>query len=228
MPTRVHHQQHGDHLPRILGWDVAGRMAPTIVADYRRLVAIFGREPPGVPFTVYVEPGGERASYRRGAPTTFFVGAQGLWSAGLTAAAMVDVFVAAAGHGWEGGTTHGTAFTWALAVALHPELGPLLQGMAGGWWNHGAVDYLATNRTHAADPDATGCGVLFLCYLHNGLGQSWPAIVRAGGATLAATYAALTGQEAGYAYPTFRAALHPWIDRAGVLRLPVHGNPWHA
>jgi hypothetical protein len=33
---------------------------------------------------------------------------------------MVDVFVAAAGQGWEGGTTHGMAFTWALAVALHP------------------------------------------------------------------------------------------------------------
>jgi hypothetical protein len=58
------HQQHGDHLPRILGWDVAGRIAPIIVADYRRLVDIFGLEPSGVPFTVYVEPGVERISYR--------------------------------------------------------------------------------------------------------------------------------------------------------------------
>lgn len=228
MPGPVHHQQHGAHLPRILGWDVAGRLAPAIVADYRRLVAIFGLEPPGVPFTVYVEPGGERTSYRRGDPTTFFVGAQGLWSAGLTAAAMVDVFVAVAGQGWEGGATNGTALSWALAVALHPELGPLLQDMAGSWWAHGAVDYLSTNRTHGDDPDATGCGAFFLYFLHDGVGQPWPAIVRAWGATLAATYTALTGQDAGHAYPTFRAALSPWIDGAGVLRLPAHGNPWRA
>jgi hypothetical protein len=78
MPGRFYHQQHGDHLPRILGWDVAGRIAPTIVADYRRLVDIFGLEPPCVPFTVYVEAGVERTSYRRGDPTTFFVGAQGV------------------------------------------------------------------------------------------------------------------------------------------------------
>jgi hypothetical protein len=77
MPGRFH-QQHGDHRPRILGWDVAGRIAPTIVADSRRLVDIFGLEPPGVPFMIYVEPGVERTSYRRGDPTTFFVGAQGV------------------------------------------------------------------------------------------------------------------------------------------------------
>jgi hypothetical protein len=139
MPGWFHQQQHGDHPPRILGWDVAGRLAPIIVADSRYLVAIFGLEPPGVPFTVSVGPGGERTSYHRSDPTTFFVGAQGLWSAGLTAA-MVDGPVAAAGHGREGGMTHGTARTWALAVALHPALGPLLRGIAGGWWNHGAVD----------------------------------------------------------------------------------------
>jgi hypothetical protein len=74
MPGRFH-QQHGDYLPRILGWDVAGRIAPTIVTDYRRLVDICGLEPPGVPFTVSVEPGVERISYRRGDPPTFFVGA---------------------------------------------------------------------------------------------------------------------------------------------------------
>lgn len=225
---RVHHQKQGYHLPRILGWDVSGRIAPTIVAGYRRLVDIFGLEPPGVPFTVYVEPGVESTSYRRGDPTTFFVGAQGQYRAGVTAAAMVEVFVASAGHGWEGGATNGAALTWALAVVLHPQLGRRLQGTAHGWWAHGAVDYLSTNHTDAGDPDAPGCGLLFLCYLHDGLRQPWPAIVQAGGTTLATTYAALTGEDVSHAYATFLEALHPFIDRAGVLRLPAHGNPWRA
>ncbi len=228
MPTLLHHQKQGSHFPRILGWDVSGSIAHTITADYRCLVDIFGLEPPGVPFTVYVEPGVGSTYHRRGDTTTFFVGAEGRYSASFTAAVMVEVFAAAAANGWEGGTTNSVALTHALAVALHPELGPLLQWLVHGWWSHGAVDYLSTNRADARDPDATGCGLLFLSYLHDGLGWLWPAIVRAGGTTLAVTYATLTGENAGHAYPVFMEALHPFVDMAGVLVLPEHGNPWRA
>jgi len=83
-------------------------------------------------------------------------------------------------------------------------------------------------RIAARDSDATGCGLLFLAYLHDGLCQSWPAIVQTGGPTLAVTYATLTGADAGHAYPAFMQALAPLIDRAGGLVLPAHGNPWRA
>jgi hypothetical protein len=68
----------------------------------------------------------------------------------------------------------------------------------------------------------------FLGDLHDGLGQPWPVIVQTGGTTLAATSAALTGQDAGCASPTFRAALHLWIDRAGACgyqRTGICGAP---
>ena len=94
---------------------------------------------------------------------------------------MIDVFAAAAGTGWEGQAMNGAALRHALAITLHPELAPLMQGLIYGWWRHGAVDYLSTTSADARDPDATGCGLLFLAYLHDGLGHAWPAIVRTGG-----------------------------------------------
>jgi len=203
-------------------------MAHIIAADYRRLVNIFGLEPPGVPFTVYVEPGVGSTYHRYGSTITFFVGADDPYSVSLTAAVMVDIFTAAAGTGWQGQATNGTALRHALAAHLHPELAPLMQGIMHGWWCHGAGDYLSTNGADARDPDATGCGLLFLSYLYDGLGHSWPTIVQTGGATLAATYAALMGVDIELAYPAFMQALTPFVDHDGGLWLPVHGSPWRA
>src|SRR6516162_377872 len=118
-------QKQGYRLPRIRGWDVSGDMARTVVADYRRLVDIFGLEPPEAPFTIYVEPGVGSTYHRYGTTITFFVGAEDPYSASLTAAVMVDIFMAAAGTGWEGRATNGTVLRHALAVHLHPELAPL-------------------------------------------------------------------------------------------------------
>ena len=227
MATLLHHQKQGYRLPRIRGWDVSGDMAYTVAADYRRLVDLFGLEPPGVPFTVYVEPGVGSTYHRYGPTLTFFVGAEDPYSASLTAAVMVDVFAAAAGTGWEGQAPNGTALRHALAAHLHPELAPLMQGLMHGWWCHGARDYLATTSAGARHPDATGCGLLFLAYLHDGLGHAWPTIVRTGGATLAVTYAALTDADSGRAYPAFMQALTPFVDHDGRLGLPGHGSPWH-
>ena len=226
MATLLHHHKLDYRLPRIWGWDVSGAIAHTVAADYQWLADTFGLEPPGVPFTVYVEPGVGSTYHRYGTTTTFFVGAEDPYSASLTAAVMVDVFTAAAGTGWEGQATNGTALRHALAMYLHPELAPLMQGIVHSWWGHGAADYLSSNGAGVRDPDATGCGLLFLSYLHDGLGHSWPAIVRTGGRTLAVTYAALTGADAGHAYTAFMQALTPFVEHDGGLVLPEHGNPW--
>ena len=126
MATLLHHQKQDYRLPRIRGWDVSGDIARTVTADYRWLADIFGLEPPGVPFTVYVEPGVGSTYHRYGTTTAFFVGAEDPHSASLTAAVMVDVFAAAASTGWEGQATNGTALRHALATYLHPELAPLM------------------------------------------------------------------------------------------------------
>jgi hypothetical protein len=226
MATLLHHQELDYRLPRIRGWDVSGDIAHTVAADYRWLVDTFGLEPPGVPFTVYVEPGVGSTYHRYDTTITFFVGAEDPYSASLTAAVMLDVFTAAAGTGWDGQATNGTALRHALAAHLHPELAPLMQSIIHGWWSHGAADYLASNRAGARDPDATGCGLLFLSYLHDGLGYSWSTIVQTGGVTLTATYAALTNSDARHAYTAFMQALTPFVDHDGGLMLPEHGNPW--
>jgi hypothetical protein len=228
MTGLVHRQKQEYQLPRIRGWDVSGAMAHTIAADYRQLVDLFGLEPPGVPFTVYVEPGVGRTYHRDGTTLTFFVGAEDPYRASWTAAVMIDVFAAAAGTGWDGQATNGTALRHALAAHLHPELVPLMQGLMHGWWRHGARDYLSTNSPDACDLDATGCGVLFLSYLHDGLGHAWPVMVRTGGATLAVTYAALTGSDVGHAYPAFRQALISFVAPDGGLRFPGYGSLWRA
>jgi len=228
MTGLVHRQKQGYHLPRIRGWDVSGDMAHTIAADYRQLVDLFGVEPSGVPFTVYVEPGVGRTYHRDGMTITFFVGAEDPYSASWTAAVMVDVFAAAAGTGWDSQATNGTALRYALAAHLHPELAPLMHGLMHGWWRHGARDYLSTNDPVARDLDAMGCGLLFLSYLHDGLGHAWPVIVRTGGTTLAVAYAALTDTAMALAYPAFRQALTPFVAPDGQLRLPGHGSPWRA
>ena len=222
------HQKQGYRLPRIRGWDASGDMAHIIAADYRWLVNIFGLEPPGVPFTIYVEPGVGSTYHRYGSTITFFVGAEDPYSASLTAAVMVDIFTAAVGTGWQGQATNGTALRHALAAHLHPELAPLMQELIHGWWRHGAGDYLSINSAGARHPDATGCGLLFLSYLHDNLGYSWPVIVRMGGATLAVTYAALTGADVELAYPACMQALKPFVDHDGELVLSGHGNPWRA
>jgi hypothetical protein len=224
MATHVHPAPSSYHLPRIRGWDVSGVMAQTVAADYQRLVDLFGLEPPGAPFTVYVEPGVGGPTYQAGSPTTFYIGAAGPAPASRMSVGMIEVFAAAVGPGWEDQTTPGTALRYALVTTLHPDLAPLMLGLIHGWWHHGASDYLTTRSSD--DPDATGCGLLFLAYLHAGLGHSWPAIVRAGGPTLAATYATLTGADTGQAYPRFLWALQPFVDARGVLALPEYGSPW--
>lgn len=228
MSALVHRQQHGCRCPRIWGWDGAGTIAGAVTADYRRLVDLFGLEPPGVPFTVYIEPGVGSTAHHHGPTTTFFIGAEDPSGACVTTAVMIERFAAAAGTGWEARATNGTALRHALVAAWHPELAPLMQGLIHGWWCHGAVDYLSTNDAAPPYLDATGCGLLFLAYLHDGLGHTWPAIVQTGGPTLASMYAALTGADASHAYAAFMQALTPYVDGAGRLRLPAHGNPWRA
>lgn len=203
----------------------AGAIAQTVDADYAQLIAIFGLDVPGLPFTVYVKPGVGGAYHCGCAATTFFVDADAQLGASFNAAEMVEVFEDASDTGWDCGLTNGEALSRALAVVLHPELGPQMTPTEIGWWSNGATDYISANIANDRNADANGGGLLFLYYLHDGLGKGWDEIARAGGASLGDTYATLTGDDAHNAFASFLIAL-PFVTNAGELVLPDNGNPW--
>jgi len=204
----------------------ATAVAGAVEQDYSALAAIFGLEPPGLPFTVYVQPGVGGAYHCGCAATTFFVDADPQLGGGFFAAEAVEVFEAAIGNGWDCGATNGEALSRVLAASLHSQLGTILVPTEVGWWNDGAANYVSDNGADDRNADANGCGTLFLYYLHDGLGHGWDAITRAGGASLAATYAALSGDGAGNAFNAYMQALQPFVDANGNLNLPASGNPW--
>jgi hypothetical protein len=78
------------------------------------------------------------------------------------------------------------------------------------------LDSPAPNRPNFVDnTDPTdsnyvsiGCSVLFLWWLKDELGHNWGQIAFAGAATLAQTYANLTGKPKNQAWPTFIAAVN--------------------
>jgi hypothetical protein len=204
----------------------AQAIAGAIEADYEAFSGIFGLEPPGVPFTVYVRPNVGGAYHCGCDATTFFVDDQAQLSVGANAAEMVEVFEATLNNGWDCGATNGEALSRALAVVQHAELGPQMATTENGWWSNGAQDYITANIVDDRDPDGNGCGLLFLYYLNASLGYGWDAITRTGGQALGDTYAALTGDAAANAYSSFLQALQAFTDAAGNLVLPANGNPW--
>lgn len=210
----------GRHIP------AATSIAQVVQADNTALVGIFGLNPAGLPFTVYVKPHVGGAYHCGCDATTFFVDANAQLGPSFNAAEMVEVFEAAIDNGWDCGATNGEALSRALAVALHPELGPVLPATEIGWWDNGAVDYISANIADDRNSDANGCGLLFLYYLHDGLGHGWDAISRAGGTALGDTYGKLTHNDPSTAFDAFKKALQPFVNASGKLTLPANGNPW--
>lgn len=201
-------------------------IAQSVQNDNQQLALIFGVQPAGLSYTVYVEQGVGGAYHCGCQGSTFFVDADANLGASFNAAEMVEVYEAEINNGWDCGLTNGEALSRALAVVLHPELAQDMRETIVGWWNHGAIDYISTNNEDDRNEDANGCGLFFLYYLHFGLQQDWPQIVRAGGDTLAATYATLTNQPANTAFGSFMQALQQFVDSQQQLNLPSSGNPW--
>jgi hypothetical protein len=103
-----------------------------------------------------------------------------------------------------------------MAVGLlHPASyynGTYLQGpYVNGWLQSAARhDWITTNEASDTDGDSFGCSLLFLYWLHSQLGHSMTEIVTKAGATLEATYHALTGQSGAYAaFTQFLAPFFP-------------------
>jgi len=112
-----------------------------------------------------------------------------------------------------------------MAFEQHPDLAPDFTQTEQAWWAAGHRDYVNDNGADDRDQEASGCGDLFLYYLHTQLTFSWGDIVAAGGSSLGATYQTLTGYDPQQGFADFIAALQT-IDQQGQLALPESGNPF--
>jgi hypothetical protein len=111
-----------------------------------------------------------------------------------------------------------------MAVGLlHPASyynGTYLGGpYVNGWLQSAARhDWITSNESSDTDGDSFGCSLLFLYWLHSQLGHSMTDIITKAGATLEATYHALTGQSGAYAaFTQFLAPFFP-IGQTAALK----------
>jgi len=220
---------------------IAQAVANAVGPDNTYLADTFGLTPDGLPYNVYLNlttyPG--RASTIFGAGhtnscdnTTFFVTTDDRYSPSSVAAEMVEVYEAAINNGWDCAHTNGESLSRTIASVLHPPFAfNNIVDESVNWWKNGAIDYISSNNAIDRNQDASGCGALFLNYLHDGLEvkkpPSWSDIVKAGGNTLAETYSKLTGKDPGTAFQNFKEALQPFVNGTQLL-VPVDGNPWAA
>jgi hypothetical protein len=179
----------------------------------------------GLPIQVFSDPQAGGAYHFGCAATDLYIQPDVTVATGLMVAELVEVFEAVQGRGWDCGHVNGEALSRVLASERTPALGSLQQQTGQGWWADGRGDYVTVNDADDQNPDANGCGPLFLLYLHSQLGFSWEQIVAAAGSSLGATYQTLTGQGASGGFQDFLSRL---ATRAvgEQLQLPASGNPF--
>jgi hypothetical protein len=121
-----------------------------------------------------------------------------------------EVFEDNFGHGWNCGFSNGEGLSRVLANDMVPGVEPQNFMSAPVWLdqpsdNTGVLREDWVSKTEQTDTNyfSIGCSVLFLNWMRFQLNHPWADIIAAGAATLAATYANLTGNNNGYT--TFKA-----------------------
>jgi hypothetical protein len=172
--------------------------------DYAALQGFFGGiTPGGLPFQVHIQPGTNGASHASCTATGLFcdafTGTDRELVNSLVVAEADEVFMANQGKGWDCGGSNGEGLSRILADELHPnELSPPGTGVtfasAASWLDSDRPNWVDATEPTDQNFVSIGCATLFINYLRHQLGFSLPAIVQAGGATLAETYQRLTGR----------------------------------
>ncbi len=191
-------------------------------ADYAATQVWFGGlMPPGLPFYVYADPNAGGAYHMTCAGTDVHVLSDPVRAPGFLTAEIVEVFEAAVNNGWDCAVTNGESLSRVLAFERHPEIAAEFDPTEQDWWAQGHRDYVNDNSAGDTDQIASGC----VYYLHSQLTFDWTTVCGAGGASLGATYQALTGYDPQQGFNDFVAALTT-IDQGGTLALPASGNPF--
>src|SRR5436309_10266393 len=195
-------------------------------ADFQATRQWFGRlTPSSLPFYVYADPNAGGAYHMTCAGTDVHVLSDPVLAPGFLMAEVVEVFEADISNGWDCGVTNGESLSRVLAFERHAEIAAEFNPTEQDWWAQGHGDYVNDNSAGDTDQIASGCGDLFLYYLHSQLTFDWTTMCGAGGPTLGATYQGLTGYDPKQGFTDFIAALST-IDQGGTLTLPPSGNPF--
>src|SRR5205814_10146956 len=195
-------------------------------ADYAATQVWFGAlTQPCLPFYVYADPNAGGAYHMTCAGTDVHVLSDPVRAPGFLTAEIVEVFEAAGNNGWDCAVTNGESLSRVLAFERHPEIAAEFDPTEQDWGAQRHRDYVNDNSAGDTDQIASGCGDLFLYYLHSQLTFDWTTVCGAGGPTLGATYQALSGYDPQQGFTDFIAALST-IDRGGTLTLPPSGNPF--
>jgi hypothetical protein len=132
----------------------------------------------------------------------------------LFVAELAEIYMGFTGYGWRAAASNGEALSIMVATRLHPlgyygvPYGPRVTNwLTSPQRNSAAADWISNTEATDKNIVSYGCGLLFLYYLKSQLGYFLQDIIKAGGPTLAATFATLTGKPAGQAITDFRALL---------------------
>jgi len=190
------------------GPTLADAVLATCEADFARLQDWFGNIPiAGLPFNVFIQSGRNGASHATCADTGLFCDAFTGTDADLVRSLVVaeadEVFMDNQAAGWNCGFNNGEALSRVLAAEIYPaELTPPGTGVtfASGeaYLDSSRDDFINQNDRTDTNFPSIGCGTLFINWLRSQLGFTLNQIVQGGGATLAATYQNLTGQNDGF------------------------------
>jgi hypothetical protein len=136
-------------------------------------------------------------------------------------AELAEILMQFTGYGWGPGQAPGEGLSNLLGALLHPtgyydagqgpRINQWLNGTAGPPVILPRTDFVSTTVNTDQDIFSFGCAILFINFLVYQLGHPLEDVIRAGGATLAETFARVTGQPASAAFATFNDLLQAHI-----------------
>jgi len=129
-------------------------------------------------------------------------------------AELAEILMDFTGYGWDPGASPGEGLSNLLGALLHPRgyydagQGPRInQWLNGGSGGPPRFDFVSVPKNTDQDIYSYGCAILFINYLVYQRGIPLETVIRAGGSSLAETYARVTGEPTSAAYPAFNGLL---------------------
>lgn len=145
-------------------------------------------------------------------------------------AELAEILMGFTGYGWDAGHSPGEGLSNVLGALLHPagyydagqgpRINQWLNGQATAPVIAPRTDYVTNKLDTDKDIFSYGCAILFLNYLVYQRSYSLKSVIRAGGATLADTFATLTGEAKEAGYVEFNALLQAHVGSATTNSIP--------
>ena len=186
------------------GANLAAAILQNCERDYNTLQQAFGGiTPQRMPFVVQVTADNTGASHSSCMGTDISVGGNTDGGVDFTRSLLVaeadEVFMANFGHGWDCGASNGEGLSRVLANDIYQGVEPPDFISSDVWLSlDPRPNYVDNTDPTDTNYESIGCSVLFLNWMRFQLNYTWPQIIAAGGDTLGATYANLTGNDTGW------------------------------